>query len=203
MTWGSSFFDYDNDGWKDLVFVNGQVYPEVDARQLDETYAQRAFLFRNARNGTFTSMGAGAGTVWNDRWAGRGAATGDYDNDGDLDIAIAVVNGVPILLRNNGEHAGHWVTVSLLGTTSNRDAVGARLMARMGQRTITEEVSGGGSYLSHSDRRIHLGLGDATRIDTLEVVWPGGSRERVGPIEADSFVAIREGSGAVSRVRGR
>ena len=203
LTWGSKFLDYDNDGWKDLVFVNGHVYPEVDAQQLDETYAQRAFLFRNGGKGTFTSMGGDAGGVWNERWAGRGAAIGDFDNDGDLDVAVAVVNGAPRLLRNNGENAGHWLTVSLLGTTSNRDAIGARLTARAGERTITEEVSSGGSYLSHNDRRIHIGVGEATRIDTLEVSWPSGTKERLGPLEVDSFITIKEGSGAVSRVRSR
>ena len=201
LTWGSRFFDYDNDGWKDLVFVNGHVYPEVDEHKLDETYKQRAFLFRNSAKGTFTSVAGNAGPVWNERWAARGAAIGDFDNDGDLDIAIAVVNGVPILLRNNGENAGHWVTVSLLGTASNRNAIGARVTARAGELTITHEVSSGGSYLSHNDRRVHLGIGDAARIDMLEVVWPSGTKERFGPIEADSFVSIREGSGAVSRTR--
>ena len=203
LTWGSKFLDYDNDGWKDLLFLNGHVYPEVDAHRLDETYAQRPFLFRNGGAGTFTSVGASAGPVWNERWAARGAAIGDFDNDGDVDIAIAVVNGVPILLRNNGERAGHWVTVSLLGTASNRDAIGARVTVRAGQRTITSEVGSGGSYLSHSDPRIHIGIGDATRIDTLEVAWPSGTKERLGPIDADAFITIKEGSGAVSRGRSR
>ena len=203
LTWGSRFFDYDNDGWKDLVFVNGHVYPEVDARRLDETYAQRAFLFRNAGDGTFTSAGGRAGPVWNERWAGRGAATGDVDNDGDLDLAVAIINGAPLLLRNNGENVGGWVNVSLIGMTSNRNAIGARLTARAGGRTITADVTGGGSYLSHSDRRIHIGLGNATRIDSLEVTWPGGTRERLGPLKAGSFNTIKQGSGAVSRVGSR
>jgi enediyne biosynthesis protein E4 len=203
LTWGSKFLDYDNDGWKDVVYVNGHVYPEVDAHNLDETYAQRPFLFRNGGKGTFTSVGGSAGLVWNNRWAARGAAIGDFDNDGDVDIAVAVVNGPPILLRNNGESAGHWVTVSLQGTTSNRDAIGARLTVRAGLRTITEEVGGGGSYLSQSDRRIHIGVGEATRIDTLEVAWPSGTKDRVGPLDVDAFITIKEGSGAVSGGRSR
>ena len=203
MTWGSKFLDYDNDGWKDLLFLNGHVYPEVDAHRLDETYAQKPFLFRNSGKGTFSSVSGSAGAVWNERWAARGAAVGDFDNDGDLDIAIAVVNGLPILLRNNGEGVGHWVTVSLIGTASNRDAIGARVTARAGQRTITGEVGSGGSYLSHNDRRIHIGVGEATRIDALEVSWPNGTKERLGPIDVDSFITIKEGSGAVSRGRSR
>jgi enediyne biosynthesis protein E4 len=203
LTWGSKFLDYDNDGWKDLVYVNGHVYPEVDAHGLAETYAQRALLFRNGGNGRFMSAGAEAGGVWNERWAGRGAATGDFDNDGDLDIAIAVVNGAPILLRNNGENAGHSVSLSLIGTSSNRNAIGAKVTARVSGRTVTAEVTGGGSYLSHSDRRVHIGLADAPRIETLEVTWPSGIHERIGPLEAGFFVTIKEGSGAVSQVRSR
>ena len=141
--------------------------------------------------------------MWSERWAGRGAATGDFDNDGDLDIAVAIINHAPLLLRNNGENAGRWVNVSLIGTTSNRNAIGARLTARAGGRTITADVTGGGSYLSHSDRRIHLGLGNATRIDSLEVTWPGGTRERHGPLEAGSFITIKQGSGAMPEVRSR
>jgi enediyne biosynthesis protein E4 len=203
LTWGSKFLDYDNDGLKDLLYVNGHVYPEVDAHRLDETYAQRPFLFRNGGKGTFTSVAGSAGPVWNERWAARGAAIGDFDNDGDVDIAIAIVNGVPILLRNNGESVGHWITVSLLGTASNRDAIGARVTVRAGQRTITEAVGSGGSYLSHSDRRIHIGVGETPRIDTLEVTWPSGTKERLGPIDVDSFITIKEGSGVVSRDRSR
>src|SRR5437867_1193047 len=127
LTWGTRFFDYDNDGWKDLLFVNGHVYPEVDAHPLDETFAQRALLFRNNGDGTYANVGTGAGDVWGRRWAGRGAAIGDYDNDGDLDIAIAVNNGPPILLQNRGGDAAHWLSVKLVGSHSNRDAIGARL----------------------------------------------------------------------------
>jgi hypothetical protein len=113
------------------------------------------------------------------------------------------VNGTPILLRNSGENAGRSVSVSLIGTRSNRNAIGAKMTARAGGRTVTADVTGGGSYLSHSDRRIHIGLGEATRIDTLDVTWPSGTHERFGPIEAGSFVTIKEGSGTVSQVRTR
>ena len=201
LTWGTRFFDFDNDGWKDLVFVNGHVYPEVDANHLDETYAQRALLFRNNGKGAFTNVGAAAGEVWGTRWAGRGAAIGDYDNDGDLDIAIAVVNGPPILLQNRGGDAAHWLSMTLVGSQSNRDAIGARVTVRVNGRSSIEEVHSGGSYLSQSDLRVHVGLGQDSRIEMVDVSWPSGRKERLGPFDADEFVTVREGSGVVSKRR--
>jgi len=203
LTWGARFFDFDNDGWKDLLFVNGHVYPEVDRHQLAETYAERAVLFRNNGDGTFADLGAAAGEVWTRRWPARGAAVGDYDNDGNLDAAIAVVNAVPVLLHNQGEHAGHWLAISLIGTRSNRDAIGARITVTAAGRSIVEEIRTGGSYLSQSELRAHVGLGQATRADRVDIAWPSGVKEHLGPIEADRFVTIKEGAGIVSTKKGR
>jgi hypothetical protein len=203
LTWGTRFFDHDNDGWKDLLFVNGHVYPEVDAHRLDETYAQRALLLRNNGNGTYTNAGAAAGEVWGTRWAGRGAAIGDYDNDGRLDIAIAVVNGPPVLLQNRGGEAAHWISAKLVGSQSNRDGVGARVTVLVNGRSLMEEVHGGGSYLSQSDTRVHFGLGGQSRVEAMDIAWPSGRRERVGPLDADTIVTIKEGSGVVSTRRRR
>src|SRR5204862_3118140 len=130
-----------------------------DAHRLDETYAERALLFRNNGRGTFTDPGTAAGEVWERRWAGRGAALGDYNNDGRVDIAFAVVNGPPVLLQNRGADGGHWLLVKLVGTRSNRDAVGARVTVSAGGRSAMEEVHGSGSYLSYSDVRLHFGVG--------------------------------------------
>jgi hypothetical protein len=198
LTWGAKFIDYDNDGWRDLVFANGHVYPEVTAHHLDETYAQRLVLFRNRGDGTYADARASAGEVWNGAWPARGLAVGDYDNDGDLDIVVSVINGPPLLLQNRGGDAGHWLTVALVGTRSNRDAIGARVTARVGARTLVEEVRSGGSYLSESDRRVHFGLGSATGVDSLDILWPSGAKEHAGPIDANRFVTIKEGSGIVS-----
>src|SRR6185503_19380915 len=128
-------------------------------------------------------------------WAGRGAAIGDYDNDGDLDIAIAVVNGPPLLLQNRGGDTAHWLSVRLVGTRSNRDAIGARVTIQLHGRSSMAEVHGGGSYLSQSDLRVHFGLGQQSRVEAVDVAWPSGRRERVGPLEADASVTIKEGSG--------
>ena len=202
LTWGTRFFDYDNDGLKDLLFVNGHVYPEVDAHKLGETYAQRALLFRNTGNGRFTPLGTAAGDVWGARWAARGAAVGDYDNDGNLDIVVAVVNGAPLLLHNGGSNAaGHWLSLKLIGTRSNRSAIGARVTLHVGGRLLMEEVRSGGSYLSQSDLRLHFGLGQQRDIESIEIRWPGGRIERLGPLKADQFLMIREGSGIVAKPR--
>ena len=202
LTWGTRFLDYDNDGWKDLVFINGHVYPEVDAHHLDETYAERPLLFRNNGNGTFDAVGAAAGDVWERRWAGRGAAIGDYDNDGRLDIAVAAINSPPILLQSRGGD-GHWLSVKLVGTKSNRDGAGARVTVRAGGRSIVEDVHGAGSYLSSSDLRAHFGLGAQTRVDSIDVAWPSGARDHAAAVDADRFVTITEGAGIVKTARGR
>ncbi len=199
LTWGTRFFDYDNDGWKDLIFANGHVYPEVTARGLDETYAERLLLFRNKGGGAFSLTGTAAGEMWNRTWPARGLAVGDYDNDGDLDIVVAVVNGPPLLLRNDGGNSSHWLSLKLVGTRSNRDAIGARVTARVGGRSIVEEVRSGGSYLSQSDLRVHFGLGANTSIDALDIVWPSGTREGLGSVSGDRFLTVREGSGIVPK----
>lgn len=202
LTWGTRFFDYDHDGFKDLLFVNGHVYPEVDAHKLDETYAERAALFHNDGSGGFVLAGATLGDVWSARWAARGAAVGDFDNDGDLDVVVAVINGRPVLLENRGgSAAGHWLSLKLEGTRSNRSAIGARVTIRSGSQSLIEEVRSGGSYLSQSDLRVHIGLGPQTRVAAIDIAWPSGRKEAIGAADADQFLTIREGSGITSKLR--
>jgi hypothetical protein len=194
LGWGTRFVDYDNDGWKDLLLVNGHVYPEVDRHGLDETYAEPTVLLRNNGNGTFADVTAAVGTELGGPRAGRGMAVGDYDNDGDLDVLIATVNGPPCLFENRGGNARHWVAVRLVGRRSNRDGIGARVtVIADGGVSRMEEVRSGGSYLSQSDLRAHIGLGDASSVASVEIRWPSGQVDRLAGVPLDRTIIVREG----------
>ena len=199
LGWGAGFVDFDNDGNRDLFFVNGHVYPEVDRQQLDETYAEQSLVFRNRGDGTFADVTRSAGEALVPRWAGRGAAFGDYDDDGRVDVVISTVNGRAVLLHNESGSANHWLTVKLTGTRGNRDAIGARVKVSAGAATLMHEVHGGASYLSQSDLRAHFGLGSLAVVSSLEVRWPGGATERFADVAADQVLLIEEGKGIVSR----
>ena len=199
LGWGTGFADFDNDGNKDLFFVNGHVYPEVDRQQLDETYAEQSLVFRNKGDGTFADVTRRAGEALAARWVGRGAAFGDYDDDGRVDVVISAVNDRAVLLHNESETGNHWLTVKLTGARGNRDAIGARVTVRAGSTTLMQEVHGGGSYLSQSDLRAHFGLGSLAVVPTLQVRWPGGATERFTDVAADQILGIEEGKGIVSR----
>jgi hypothetical protein len=199
LGWGTGFVDFDNDGSKDLFFVNGHVYPEVDRQQLDERYAEQSLVFRNKGDGTFADVTRSAGEALAARWVGRGAAFGDYDDDGRVDVVISAVNDRAVLLHNESGARNHWLTVKLSGTRGNRDAMGARVTVRAGPATQMHEVHGGGSYLSQSDLRVHFGLGALATVPALEVRWPGGASERFTDVAADQILVIEEGKGIVSR----
>jgi hypothetical protein len=192
LGWGTRFMDYDNDGWKDLLLVNGHVYPEVDRQKLDETYAEPTVLLRNGGNGTFADVTASVGDALAGPRPGRGLAVADYDNDGDLDVLIASVNAYPCLLENRGGNANHWLTVRLVGRKSNRDGIGARVTVTAGGVSRVEEVRSGASYLSHSDFRAHFGLAGTTSNATVEVRWPGGQVDRL-ETPVDRAIVVREG----------
>jgi hypothetical protein len=196
LGWGTGFVDFDNDGWRDIFYVNGHVYPEVERHGLDETYAQRSLVFRNRGDGGFTNVSATAGPALTTPWAGRGAAFGDYDGDGLVDVLVTTVNDRPRLLRNESPAAGHWLAVRLVGARSNRDGLGARITVSAGGRRQVWDVGGGGSYLSQSDLRAHFGLG-AAAVAGLEVKWPSGALDRLDSVVADRVVVIEEGKGAV------
>ena len=194
---GDGFLDYDNDGWKDLLIVNGHVYPQADQHpDWGMSYAQRPLLFRNMRNGTFELVPAVEGTGLAAACVGRGAAFGDLFNDGKIDVVINNLDGVPVLLRNVNPDHNHWVELQLVGgPKSPRDAVGATVYLTAGGIRQRGDVLSGGSYLSSNDMRVHFGLGDVTGIDTVEIRWPSGAKEMVNVPAVDRIYTIIEGKG--------
>ncbi len=191
--WGAGLFDYDNDGWLDIFVGNGHVYPQIEGAFPGAEYPQRKLLYRNLRNGTFTEIAAELGTALLQRRVTRGAAFGDYDDDGDLDIIANEIDGAPMLLRNDGgEKAGNWLSLKLQGTKANRNAVGARVTLKAGGLTQVQEVYAGDSYLSHSDWRLHFGLGSAKTVDEIEIQWPGGKVTKKAQTAINQIIKIVE-----------
>ncbi|MGE0130509.1 MAG: CRTAC1 family protein [Blastocatellales bacterium] len=194
--WGCGFFDYDNDGWLDLLVVNGHVYPQLAAAKLKIAYAQRKLLYRNNRNGAFAEIGAEAGQVLNEPSVSRGAAFGDLDNDGDVDVVINNLDGAPTVLRNDGGNRNNFVVINLtglIGGKSNRSAFGARVKVTAGDLVQVAERRSGGSYISQNDLRLHFGLEKRTKIDAVEIRWPSGVVEKLTNVPVNSFVNIEEG----------
>ncbi len=197
LGWGVGFADFDHDGWPDLFLVNGHVYPEVKQLATEAPYKQRKVVYRNLGNGRFEDVTERLGEPATTPKAGRGAAFGDIDNDGDIDVVINNVHDTPDLFRlDRAPGAGHWVTFKLIGTMSNRDAIGARVRITVGRETQMDEVRGGGSYYAQNDFRVHFGIGAATMIDRVELRWPNGLEESWEHVAADQFVTLKEGSGA-------
>ena len=192
--WGAHLFDYDNDGWLDLLAVNGHVYPQVDRAAVPARYRQRNLLYRNNRNGTFSETTAAAGPALMQPSVGRGSAAGDLDNDGDLDVVINNLDGAPTVLRNDGGNAHNFLIVDLVGRTSNRSAFGAVVTVRAGDLVQRAERRSGGSYLSNNDVRLHFGLERRTGVDAVEVLWPTGAMQRFTGVRANSFIRIVEGA---------
>jgi hypothetical protein len=205
-----SFLDYDNDGDMDLFISTGRVITLEEAVlkgctspwHFKERYAQDDLLLENDGRGFFRRVPpAKAGPHFRQRTISRGTAVGDLDNDGDIDIVVNVSEGPAVLLRNNTK-GGNWLTLKLIGTKSNRDAIGARVIARAAGKVQYHYLRGGGSYLSVSDRRIHLGLGRATEVDSIEIIWPSGIRQQLKNIRpVNRFLTIRESAGETGRER--
>jgi len=191
--WGTKFFDYDNDGWVDLLVVNGHVYPQLP------TYRQRNFVHHNNHDGTFTEVGAELGTPFAEKRTGRGAAFGDIDNDGDVDVVINNLDGPPQVLRNDGGNANNSILIRTIGVKSNRDGIGARVKVVAGGLTQIDEVHSGDSYLSQSDLRLHFGVEKATKIDLVEVHWPSGAVDKVAGAGVNRILSIKEGQGDVAQ----
>ena len=191
VSWGTGFFDYDNDGDRDLFAANGHTYPQADLPRVNSSYEQANSLFEN-RGGRLVEVSAEVGPGFALRRVSRGTGFADYDVDGDIDLFILNLNGPPVLLRNDGDHDNHYLLVRTVGTNSNRDGIGARVIIHAGGQIQHAEVQSGGSYLSHNDLRLHFGLGKAERVDRLEVRWPSGVVQILSDIAADQVLTVVE-----------
>lgn len=177
VAWGVGFADLDNDGWPDIFQVNGHVYPELDTRRGGEEYRNPRLVYRNLGNGRFEDVSALSGAGVAAKQSSRGAAFGDFDNDGDVDVLVMNMGGAPSLLRNDRTNANQWVRLKLEGTKSNRSAIGAVVTLEAGGRKQTQTVLSQSSFVSQSDFRLHFGLGGAKKVDSIEVAWPSGDKQ--------------------------
>jgi enediyne biosynthesis protein E4 len=202
LGWGTDFLDYDNDGWLDLLVVNGHVYPAADRAPWNTSYAQRALLFRNLEGRRFEDVGAAAGDGLTEPRVSRGSAVGDLDNDGGVDVVINNIDGAPTVARNvGGGSAGHWLTIRLVGDPGRkcpRDAIGSVVFVTAGGMRRRAEVASGRGQISQSDLRVHIGLGRETTVSKLEVRWAGGDVASYAIDRVDALVTIDQKSGKVS-----
>jgi hypothetical protein len=198
-TFGARFMDYDNDGWRDLFLANGHVLDNIERYHADTKYAEPKMMFRNTGSGIFENVSDQLGSDFQLPRVSRGAAVGDFDNDGDLDILINNCGQTPQLLRNDGGNANHWLEILLIGTKSNRDGVGARVKVIAGDLVLYDQRKGGMSYQSAQDPRLHFGLGQGSNVDLFEILWPSGSTTKLANIKADQIIAVKEAVGIVER----
>jgi len=196
LGWGDGFLDYDNDGWLDLMFVNGHIYPAADRLDWGTSYAQRSLLFHNDHDGRLSEVQPVKGTALAEVISGRGAAFGDLFNDGRIDVVISQMDGAPVLLRNINPDHHHWVELKLVGgAKSPRDGVGATAYLSANGMRQRQDVISGGSYASSNDPRLHFGLGDSTDAGSLEIHWPSGAKETVKIPAVDRIYTVTEGKG--------
>jgi hypothetical protein len=201
LGWGCGFFDFDNDGWPDILLCNGHVYPEVGQLTTEAGYAQRKLLYRNLRNGKFEDISLLAGSGISAPTASRGCAFGDFDNDGDLDVVVNCVNDFPQLLRCDSTLKNNWIKVRTIGTKSNRSGIGARLrcVTRVAgeerPHAQIDEVRSGGGYFSQNDLRVHFGIGRAETVELLEIRWPSGRLDALKDLQANRLYYVTEEKG--------
>ncbi len=195
--WGTGFFDLDNDTWLDLFVVNGHVYPQMDEISSGAGYKQGKILFINKGDGTFCDATEQGGAALTEPRVSRGAAFGDLDNDGDIDIVVEDLDSIPMILKNEGNKSNHWISLELGAKEGNPLAIGARIKVTTGNVTQTEEIRSGASYLSQNDLRVHFGLGTAKKVDAIEIRWPSGKVETIKDVVADKFYGVLQGEGIV------
>ena len=198
LGWGAGFLDLDNDGWLDLFLANGHVYPEAWQIPGEASYKQRKVVYWNRAGGKFEDVSERLGPPATTPEAARGAAFGDFDNDGSVDVLVNNVNDAPSLYRL-ASRGSHWITLKLVGTRSNRSAIGARVRCIVSGMRLEDEVRGGGSYISQNDLRVHFGLGRTTRVEGVLVRWPSGAVERWSDIAADQILTLKEGTGTPAK----
>ncbi len=199
VAWGCGFIDYDNDGWPDILQVNGHVYPEIELHDMGQSFKNPRVVYRNMGDGQFKDVSGGMGPGINELFSSRGAAFGDYDNDGDMDVLILNMNDLPSLLRNDGGNKQNWIKIKLVGTKCNRTAIGARVRVVTGNHSQIDEVKSGASVMSQSDLRLHFGIGKAAIVDLIEVKWPTTQKiDRFTKIDPNQILTIREGAGVVT-----
>ncbi len=206
LGWGCGFFDFDNDGWPDILLCNGHVYPEVEQLTTEAGYAQRKLLYRNLHNGHFEDVSLNAGPGISAPTASRGCAFGDFDNDGDLDFVVNCVNAPPQLIRCDSVTKNNWIKIRTIGTKSNRSGIGARVtcVTRIPKQekphTQIDEVRSGGGYYSQNDLRVHFGLGVAEKVELLEVRWPSGQTDSLKDLKPNQLYYVTEGKGITRTV---
>jgi hypothetical protein len=203
LGWGCGFFDMDNDGWPDILICNGHVYPEVEQLRTEAGYPQQKILYRNLRNGHFEDISAQGGPGIMVPVASRGAAFGDFDNDGDIDVVVNTVNDFSQLLRCDSRLENNWLKIKTIGTKSNRSGIGTRLRCVTHPPGETkphqqiDEVRSGGSYISQNDLRVHFGIGKAERVELLEIRWPSGAVDTLKDVKPNQMIVVKEGEGIV------
>ncbi|HMD98363.1 MAG TPA: CRTAC1 family protein [Terriglobia bacterium] len=193
----AKFLDYDNDGWRDILQANGSMLDNIKLYHTEETYPEPKLMFRNLGEGKFDKVSELLGPDFMKPTVGRGLATADFDNDGDIDILVNNRGDAPELLRNDGGNANNWLTVRLIGVKSNRDGIGASLKLVSEGFTEFDQAKGGTSYMSASDPRIHFGLGKRKTIESLEITWPSGTVDKLASVPINQIITVKEGVGIV------